>query len=98
MNEEILDAQALEGAWLRTRRDGDRIHPLGGPGERLLSDYLTDKKIDRPLRDELPLLAKDGRVLWVCGVGIAEDVKIRPDTKLAVRLIYKSITDEKAEV
>jgi len=96
MNEEILDAQALEGAVVRTRMDGDRIRPLGMKGEKLLSDYLTDRKIDRPMRDCLPLVAAGSRVLWVCGVGIAEDVKIRPDSRAAVSLTY--ITDEKAEV
>lgn len=95
MNEEVLDREALEGAVVRTRREGDRIRPLGC-GEKLLSDYFTDKKIDRPLRDCIPLLAKGNEVLWVCGLGISEHVKIRPETRSAVKLTY--ITDEKAEV
>ena len=95
MNEEVLDKAALQGAVVRTRRAGDRIRPLGC-GEKLLSDYLTDKKIDRPLRENLPLLAKGEKVLWVCGLGISEEAKIRPETRSAVKLTY--ITDEKAEV
>ena len=95
MNEEVLDADALAGAVIRSRRAGDRIRPLGC-GDRLLSDYLTDKKIDRPMRDYIPLLAKGERVLWALGLGIAEDAKIRPETRAAVKLTY--ITDEKAEV
>ena len=65
-----MDADALAGAELRTRRDGDRMRPLGG-GDRLLSDVLTDKKVDRPLRDRVALVARGNRVLWACGLGIA---------------------------
>ena len=82
---QALDADALEGAVLRTRRDGDRIRPLGC-GEKLLSDYLTDRKVDRPLRDCLALVAKGRDVLWVCGLGISEGAKLSTATKRAVRL------------
>lgn len=82
---QVLNREALEGAELRTRRSGDKIHPLGGPGEKLLSDYLIDKKIPRPRRDVLPLLARGSEVLWVVGVGIAEWAKVTPDTE-AVRI------------
>ena len=82
---QALDADALEGAVLRTRRDGDRIRPLGC-GEKLLSDYLTDRKVDRPLRDCLALVAKGRDVLWVCGLGISEGAKLSAATKRAVRL------------
>lgn len=94
---EVFDANTLEGATVRTRLEGDRIHPLGAPGEKLLSDYLTDKKIDRPLREWLPLIAVDRQVLWVCGVGMSQRARLKSDTLRMVRLkIY--FTDEKAEV
>ena len=92
--DELLNADALRGALLRTRRDGDRFHPLGAPGDRLLSDYLIDRRIDRPLRDVLPLVAVGDRVLWVCGVGIAEEAKISPNTRRMLRLKLYNITDE----
>ena len=82
---QALYADALEGAVLRTRRAGDRIRPLGC-GDRLLSDYLTDKKVDRPLRDCVALLARDDRVLWACGLGIAEEAKLTPGTRRAAEL------------
>ncbi|MBQ8506742.1 MAG: tRNA lysidine(34) synthetase TilS [Clostridia bacterium] len=83
---EVLDAGALEGAALRTRREGDRFHPLGAPGDRLLSDYLTDKKIDRPIRDFLPLICVGNRVLWIGGMGIAQDARIQENTMRMVRI------------
>ena len=86
---QVLDADALCGAVIRTRRDGDRIRPLGG-GEKLLSDYLTDRKIDRPLRDAIPLVASGSRILWAVGVGVSEDAKLRPETRRAVQLQWNS--------
>lgn len=93
---QVMDADALRGAVVRTRRDGDRFRPLG-TGERLLSDYLTDRKIDRPLRDFIPLVAIGNRILWVAGVGISEEAKLRPDTRNAIELCWNqdAITSEK---
>ena len=82
---QALDADALEGAVLRTRRDGDRIRPLGCGG-KLLSDYFTDKKLDRPLRDCVALVARGKDVLWACGLGISEDAKLTSATRRAVAL------------
>ena len=82
---EALRRDALVGAVVRTRRPGDRFRPLGC-GDRLLSDYLTDRKIDRPVRDALALVARDDRVLWVCGVGMSEDAKLRGPDDDAVRV------------
>lgn len=82
---QVLRFGALEGAVLRTRRSGDRMRPLGC-GDRLLSDVLTDKKVDRPLRDALPLVAKGNRILWAVGLCIAEEAKIRAPGEKAVLL------------
>ena len=84
---QALSAEALEGATLRTRRPGDRIRPLGC-GDKLLSDWFIDHKVDRPLRDATPLVAKGSRVLWVVGGCIAEEAKLAADTRRAVMLEY----------
>ena len=55
---QALDGAAVKGAALRLRRPGDWISPLGTSGRKSLSDYLMDRKIDRPLRDRIPLLAQ----------------------------------------
>lgn len=75
---QVLDAEAVAGAVLRVRRPGDRIRPLGMRGDKLLSDYLIDKKIDRPLRDFLPLVARGDFVLWAVGVGISREAALKP--------------------
>ena len=85
---QVLSLDALHGAVIRTRREGDRIRPLGS-GEKLLSDYFTDKKIDRPLRDFIPLAAIDDKILWAIGIGISEDAKLTPDCT-AAELIWNT--------
>ena len=95
---EVFDAEALAGACLRTRRSGDHIRPLGMSGDKLLSDYLTDRKIDRPIREFLPLIAVGNRVLWACGVGMSHEARIETEPMRSVRLKIYFITDEKAEV
>lgn len=68
---QVLSKGALEGAVLRTRAEGDRIAPLGMRGTKSLSDYMTDLRIDRPLRDVVPIVAMGRDVLWVVGFGIS---------------------------
>lgn len=63
------------GCALRTRRPGDTFRKFGG-GTKKLKDYFIDRKLPRPLRGRLPLLASGGEVLAVCGVEIAESVRL----------------------
>ncbi len=71
-----LNAAALEGAILRLRREGDFIRPFGMKGTKTLGDYMTDRKVPLPLRDFMPLLAKQNEVLWLPGVGISETTRV----------------------
>ena len=87
---QALRAEALSGAVLRTRQPGDRIRPLGC-GDRLLSDYLIDRKLDRPLRDITPLVAVGRRVHWVVGHGISQEAALTPGCK-AVELKFEWAT------
>ncbi|MCB9378808.1 MAG: tRNA lysidine(34) synthetase TilS, partial [Holophagales bacterium] len=64
-------------AEVRRRRPGDRIRPLGSRGERKLKELLIDRKVPRELRSELPLLVVGGRIVWVPGVTIDEDFRLR---------------------
>ena len=53
-----MDVRLPEGLTLslRNRRAGDRFSPAPGAHTRTLGEYLTDKGVPAPLRDELPLL------------------------------------------
>lgn len=61
-------ATDLEGAVIRTRRQGDRILRAGNSGSKLFRRYLTDRKIPLPVRDLVLLAARGSDVLWVPGL------------------------------
>ncbi|HVG23570.1 MAG TPA: tRNA lysidine(34) synthetase TilS [Thermoanaerobaculia bacterium] len=72
-----LPAGAAPVFTVRNRRDGDRFQPLGMPRPKKLKDFLIDRKIDRELRDRLPLLVWNGEIVWVAGVEVSERFKVR---------------------
>ena len=73
---------------LRRRETGDRIRPLGGPGDKSLQDYWVDRRVDRPFRDHLPVLCVGRRVIWSVGVGVSEEGRVAPGSD-AVYLRYE---------
>lgn len=72
---QTVNRNALAGAVARLRLDGDRIRPFGMTGTKLLSDYLTDRKVAKPLRDTVPVIACGREILWVPGVGLSENMR-----------------------
>lgn len=92
-NEACIDLDALPSdAVARTRRPGDRFHPLGAPGMRKLSDVMTDRKLPRFLRD-IPLLCSGAEVLWMPGYTVSERLRITPQTKRILHMIYQEGRD-----
>lgn len=87
-NEAYLARSALpEGLVVRSRRNADRFRPLGAPGERKLSDVLTDRKIPREARD-LPLLCAGNNVYYAAGLTISEEAKVLPDTRDILHITF----------
>ena len=72
---------------LRTRRDGDKITPLGMKGSMKLKKYLNAKGVPRHNRNNIPLLCDDKEVLWVTGVGLSNNicVKVKPTHVIEMR-------------
>jgi len=62
---------------VRSRRPGDRFHPLGAPGARKLQDFFVDRKVARDERDRVPIVV-DGqdRIVWVVGQSVAEEFRV----------------------
>lgn len=84
---EFVDAEKVVGKLtVRALRPGDRIRPLGMRGEKKLSDFLIDRKVARPLREEVPLLLAGDKIIWVIGHGLSDDVKISAKTKRMLKL------------
>ena len=85
------DALPKDAVW-RTRKEGDYFEKFGG-GKKTIKKFFNEKEIPIEERAYLPLLAdeKTGEVYAVCGVEIADRVKVSDDTKrtLYLRLIRK---------
>lgn len=85
----LLDPRTAPLPWrLRTRRPGDRFHPLGSPAPVDLRRFLQGRHVPRFDRDRLPLLvdAQD-RILWVPGVEISEAARLQLNTRRSVEVV-----------
>lgn len=71
-----VDLSNYKTLYIRTRKDGDIIQPLGTNGKMKLKKYLMSKKIPQHKRDNLILLCDDKEVLWVAGVGLSDKIKV----------------------
>lgn len=59
-----------EAYMLREPLAGDRIAPLGMKGSRLVSDIISDEKLDRNRKSGIRVLVRktDGKIVWVIGL------------------------------
>lgn len=71
---------------LRNWKNGDRFRPLGFIGRRLVSDFLTDLKIEYPRKKGILVLEKEGEIVALPGLRISEDYKITGTTKTALKI------------
>ena len=87
----FLDADRLVfPLYLRPRRPGDRLVPLGLGGRKKVKELLIEAKIPRPQRAAYPLLVDgEDRVLGVLGLRPAEEGKITPATRRVLYLHYR---------
>ena len=61
---------------------GDRFHPLGMKGSKLLSDFFVDQKFTEYQKQNVWLLVSaGGDILWVVGYRMDDRFKITDDTK-----------------
>lgn len=83
-----LDADKLHGALtLRTTKEGDTFAPFGMSGKRkLLSDYLTDLKLNLFEKERQPLLMDGEEIAWVVGRRSSELYRVDNNTKKIVFL------------
>jgi tRNA(Ile)-lysidine synthase len=85
--EAYVDARSVQGVVeVRGPRPGDRVQPLGMAGSRKLQDVLVDLRVPAAARPTTPLVVCDGRVIWVCGLLVAEEGRITAETTRIIRL------------
>lgn len=86
----FIDADSISGSLqLRPLRSGDRFRPYGMTnGTKLLSDYLTDRKVNL-LAKQAQLVAYDtatGAIVWLVGREIDHRYRITTQTTRILRL------------
>ncbi len=85
--EEYVDFDAVRlPLVVRPRRSGERFFPLGAPGTKKLSDFLTDAKVEPLARERVAVLCDHLGPIWIIGHRIDERVKITSLTRRVLHL------------
>lgn len=66
---------------VRSIEPGDRFRPLGLKGVKKVGNFLTDRKVPKVYRDEIPVVCDRKGIIWLVGFEIAERVKRTSSTK-----------------
>ena len=74
-NAVLLKREEMERCCFRTPLPGDTIYPFGAPGQKPLRRFLTDRRLDAPLRPALWLLAETHHILWIPGLAASERLR-----------------------
>lgn len=77
-----------EGLYIRTRKDGDKIKPLGMKGSKKLKDIFINMKVPRENRLTVPIVCFDNEISWVVGYKVSEDFKITKETKNIIKITF----------
>ena len=91
-NFEYIDLNDLgEHVILRPWKRGDRIKPVNSSFTKKVSDLFIDHKISLIRKKRIPILESDGTIIWVCGVQLSDNFKIKPKTVKALMLYYEEL-------
>ena len=75
---------------LRKWQAGDRFHPFGMKGSRLLSDFLKDLKLTTSQKENVSvLLTANDEIVWVVGYRVDERFKVTEKTRLVLKVSIK---------
>ncbi|HOO56739.1 MAG TPA: tRNA lysidine(34) synthetase TilS [bacterium] len=86
-----FDADTLGGELsLRFRKDGDSFHPLGAAGTKKLKDFFIDSRLDRDMRDGVPLLVARDQIAWVIGHRIDHRFRVTRDTAKVLKISVRT--------
>lgn len=85
-----LDAETVRfPLTLRAISNGDRFSPFGMRGSKLVSDFLTDRKLSLLQKQrQLCLTDNKGKIIWLVGQRISNNNKISNDTIKILRVRY----------
>jgi tRNA(Ile)-lysidine synthase len=90
-NVACLDADTLDFPLeIRKVQEGDWFCPLGMNQKKLISDFLTDKKVPLAIKKNTQILLSKGSVAWILGQRIDNRNKVTDKTELVAVFELKS--------
>lgn len=78
----------VDGIIIRTRKDGDKIRPLGMKGNKKLKDIFINSKVPKDDRDIVPITCFDNSIAWIVGYKVSEDYKVTEKTKKIIKIRF----------
>ena len=87
-NTEYIDQHKIKNKKLQLRiwEEGDVFRPLGMSGKQKISDFLTNKKLNRFEKFNQSVLCADNKIIWLCGHRIDDRYKISDETTKFISL------------
>lgn len=74
----ILDSNEVR---IRSRKEGDKIVPIGMKSEKKVKELLINEKIPKEKRDQIPIIDFKGDILWIAGIRGSEIYRAKQDEK-----------------
>jgi len=97
-NIEVFDYDKIEWPiFVRNRKPGDRIKPLGFQGHKKIKNILNEMKIPNWLKDKVLILQdSSGKIMWISGFRISDDFKVEQSTRrfLVLKVLKGGIFDK----
>ncbi len=91
-----IDRDKVQGRiFIRPRKDGDRIKPLGMEGTKKVKDIFIDNKIPREERSHIPIIEDKQGIIWIPGNAISRDYRVDSNTKSIFKITIKTIEEGK---
>ncbi len=88
-----LDAELASFPFLiRKWEKGDTFYPLGMNGKKKISDYLIDRKIPLPDKENTYVVVSKGNIIWVVGERIDNRYRVTPSTHDIIIIRKKKTT------
>lgn len=83
------------GLIARNRKSADRIRPIGLNGSKKIKDIFIDKKVDRNIRDTVPIIESGTGIIWVSGYTKSEFTRTlsESDKYIKLTLIKNNLED-----
>lgn len=75
---------------LRKWKNGDRFQPFGMNGMKKISDFLIDNKVPRHAKSSIFVLESGDQIVWVVGLRINDNFKIKTSTKKVFQVSLQS--------